>query len=218
MPVAEYGPVIVCGPTATDPGSGEGGALTAEEEKQLKEILEGYKDDPKAAKEVEDLFRKADQAGRKKLYDDFKKDSSAPEPLSVEEEKQLKEMLAAYKDDPKAAKEVENLFRKSDRAGRKKLYGDFKKGETDTQAPALLIVNLPQDAKLKVGGSPTVSTSSPRIFESPVLTPGSRYTYTLEAEYTRNGTVIRTTQKADVVAGKIAVVRFKEVVSTVASK
>jgi uncharacterized protein (TIGR03000 family) len=54
-------------------------------------------------------------------------------------------------------------------------------------APATFVVNLPADAKLTVEGRPTTSTSSRRVFVSPPLRPGQTYSYSLDAQVTRDG-------------------------------
>ena len=54
-------------------------------------------------------------------------------------------------------------------------------------APATVVVNLPADAKLTVEGRPTTSTSSRRVFVSPPLQTGQTYSYSLDAQVTRDG-------------------------------
>jgi uncharacterized protein (TIGR03000 family) len=67
-----------------------------------------------------------------------------------------------------------------DKEKEKEKVGPEKEGSV--QAPALIVVNLPANAKLTINGAATTSTSSVRMFSSPVLQPGQEYTYTLRAE------------------------------------
>ena len=73
------------------------------------------------------------------------------------------------------------------------------------QAPtntAKLYVTLPADAKLTIDGSPTVSTSESRVFESPSLTPGKTYFYLLKAMVVRDGKSETVTKEVAVRAGE----------------
>ncbi len=85
-------------------------------------------------------------------------------------------------------------------------------------APAVLVVNLPADAKLTISEQPTVSTLSQRIFETPVLEPGKEYTYTLKAEVVRDGRVESTTHEVTVRAGDEKTVSLRIPVATTASR
>src|SRR5207247_1488613 len=67
--------------------------------------------------------------------------------------------------------------------GAKKLPG----GEVKLAAPAQLFVSLPTDAKLSIDGEKTTSVSAERTFVSPTLEAGKAYTYTLQAEFVRDG-------------------------------
>jgi uncharacterized protein (TIGR03000 family) len=64
-----------------------------------------------------------------------------------------------------------------------------KKEEQKTTAldQALLIVNLPADAKLYVDDKLTTATSDRRVFNSPGLADGQEYYYILRAEVVREG-------------------------------
>jgi uncharacterized protein (TIGR03000 family) len=68
--------------------------------------------------------------------------------------------------------------------------------------PATLIVNLPAEAKLTVGGMLTKATSERRVFVSPELAPGKTYQYTLKAELVRNGKSVSWEKTVSVEAGK----------------
>lgn len=73
------------------------------------------------------------------------------------------------------------------------------------QAPAntaKLYVTLPADAKLTINGTPTVSTSESRVFESPGLTPGKTFYYVLKATVVRSGKIETVTKEVAVRAGE----------------
>lgn len=86
--------------------------------------------------------------------------------------------------------------------GTDKKPGTPPKGTGKTSAPARLIVELPEDAKLYVDGHPTRSTSSRRVFQSPPLEPGKTYYYDLTAEVERDGQPIRVTGRVVIRAGE----------------
>jgi uncharacterized protein (TIGR03000 family) len=126
-------------------------------------------------------------------------------PLSAEEQTQLKEMLDAEKD-PTEKKKIEEEFKKDSRVGRKATYEVFKKmktGKDEVSATATIIVAVPSDAKVKIDGMQTASTSSIRYFESPTLTRGKTYSYTFEAEFQKNGTPVKVSKKVSFQAGKV---------------
>jgi uncharacterized protein (TIGR03000 family) len=66
----------------------------------------------------------------------------------------------------------------------------------------MLYVTLPANAKLTIDGSPTVSTSESRVFESPSLTPGKTFYYVLKATVIRDGKTETVTKKVAVRAGE----------------
>ena len=63
-------------------------------------------------------------------------------------------------------------------------------------------MTLPADAKLTINGSPTVSISESRVFESPSLTPGKTFHYVLEATVVRDGKTETVTKEVVVRAGE----------------
>ena len=69
-------------------------------------------------------------------------------------------------------------------------------------APATIVVRLPADAKLMVGGAPTSSTQGVRWFTSPPLQAGKDYQYTLKAEVMRDGKRVERTKEVTVRAGR----------------
>ena len=87
------------------------------------------------------------------------------------------------------------------------------------QAPtntAKLHVTLPAEAKLTIGGTPTVSTSESRVFESPSLTPGKTYFYVLKATIVRDGKSETVTKEVAVRAGEDTRVKIEIPESTAA--
>jgi uncharacterized protein (TIGR03000 family) len=69
-------------------------------------------------------------------------------------------------------------------------------------------VSVPADAEVWFGGTKTTSTGSVREYESPPLTPASRYTYEIRARWNQNGQEVTQTQQVDVTAGAHVKVRF----------
>ncbi len=87
------------------------------------------------------------------------------------------------------------------------------------QAPAntaKVYVTLPADAKLTIGGTPTVSTSESRVFESPSLTPGKTFYYVLKATVVRDGKTETVTKEVPVRAGADTRVKIEIPESTAA--
>jgi uncharacterized protein (TIGR03000 family) len=66
---------------------------------------------------------------------------------------------------------------------------------------AHLTVNVPADARVWIDDTPTTSTGPVRQFESPPLTPGSRYSYEIRASWNENNRKVTQTQKVAVTAG-----------------
>jgi uncharacterized protein (TIGR03000 family) len=69
-------------------------------------------------------------------------------------------------------------------------------------APALLIVTLPAEAKLRVEDVETEATSGTRRFESPPLEPGRDFYYLLTAELVQEGRVLTASRRVLVRAGQ----------------
>jgi uncharacterized protein (TIGR03000 family) len=89
-----------------------------------------------------------------------------------------------------------------------------KKIETETNAPATLVVQVPADAKLTVGSAITTSEGTKRVFVSPTLEPKRLYKYTVTAEYTKDGKTVSVTKDAIVSAGNETTVSFEEAPQT----
>jgi uncharacterized protein (TIGR03000 family) len=69
-------------------------------------------------------------------------------------------------------------------------------------APATIVVTLPEDAKLRIDDNPTTSTSGSRVFVSPSLPTGREFHYTLTAEVMRDGKPVTVKEKIVVRAGE----------------
>ncbi len=77
--------------------------------------------------------------------------------------------------------------------------------------PAYLRVYLPaDDAQLSVDGVRTKQTGGTRLFETPALEAGRKFSYTLRAEWNANGKSQTRVRKAEVEAGHMTVVDFRE--------
>ncbi len=85
-------------------------------------------------------------------------------------------------------------------------------------APATIVVTLPEDAKLSIDDNPTTSTSGSRVFVSPSLPAGQEYHYTLKAEVMRNGKPVTVVEKIAVRAGEETRVELREPATGVAAR
>jgi len=144
--------------------------------------------------------------------------------VSAEEQKWLKEMLAAEKDASEKRK-LEDDFKKDSRVGRKATYEVFKKQKSGNKdearafsTSATIVVTLPAAARLTIDGDVTTSTSNVRTFVSPTLPSGKTYVYTMQAEYQHKGQPVTITKKVSVKAGKTSRVDLSDAGTTVASK
>jgi uncharacterized protein (TIGR03000 family) len=79
------------------------------------------------------------------------------------------------------------------------LNGQFQ--EVDP-ARALLVVHVPENAKVFIGGRPTQSTGETRTYVSPPLPTNGEYRYTVRAELVREGRTIATGKEVTVRAGQ----------------
>jgi uncharacterized protein (TIGR03000 family) len=143
--------------------------------------------------------------------------------LNAEEKKWLKEMVDDEKD-PKEKKKIEDDFKKANRVERKATYDVWKKMKSGgdeaqlTPAPAMLIVRLPAEARLTVDGEATTSTSARRVFSSPPLAPGKKYSYTLKAEFLKDGETVSVIKRVNVRNGALIRVNLEPTAEAVASK
>jgi uncharacterized protein (TIGR03000 family) len=73
---------------------------------------------------------------------------------------------------------------------------------------ALLIVNLPEDARIFLNGQATKSTGARRSYVTPKLQPGKEYTYEVRAEMTVNGRQVSETRQVTFAVGRQVRVSF----------
>jgi len=90
--------------------------------------------------------------------------------------------------------------------------------QATTAAPATIVVNLPENARLSIDGEQTRSTSTRRVFVSPTLEAGKEYTYTLQAEFNQDGKPVTITRDVSVRAGKEVNVKLEASMGGVASR
>ncbi|MFM8934108.1 MAG: TIGR03000 domain-containing protein [Gemmataceae bacterium] len=83
------------------------------------------------------------------------------------------------------------------------------KGQVSTGLKARVIVELPQDAKLVVDGTETLSSGARREFSTPVLEAGQNYFYELTAVVEVDGKPQTMTKKVVVRAGEESVARYE---------
>jgi uncharacterized protein (TIGR03000 family) len=76
------------------------------------------------------------------------------------------------------------------------------------QGQAIVIVDLPADAKLTINGWKSANTNSTRRFRSPPLESGKAYTYDLRAEVVRDGQTMVQTRQIVVFGGRETRVPF----------
>ncbi|MFO0842912.1 MAG: TIGR03000 domain-containing protein [Gemmataceae bacterium] len=66
---------------------------------------------------------------------------------------------------------------------------------------AMLVVSVPTDAKVSIDGQATVSTTATRYFQTPTLTAGKTYGYTLEAAFVKDGAPVKVSKTVTFKAG-----------------
>lgn len=90
----------------------------------------------------------------------------------------------------------------------------LEKAESTAARPAAgkarITVKLPEDAKLYVDGVACPLTSEERSFETPKLTAGRTYYYTLKVEVERDGEKVTDGRRVTLKAGDDVVVEFKD--------
>jgi len=92
-------------------------------------------------------------------------------------------------------------------------------GTSSLQLPAQIVVTLPADARLTIDDGATQSVGTTRVFRSPPLPQDHSYSYTLKAEFVRDGKTVSVTKTAAVSPGKDTLVSFDEIPQrSVASK
>jgi uncharacterized protein (TIGR03000 family) len=73
---------------------------------------------------------------------------------------------------------------------------------------ARVTVSMPADAEIWFQGTKMTSTGAVREYQSPPLTPGSRYSYDVRARWSQNGHEVTQTQQVEVTAGTHASLHF----------
>ncbi len=73
---------------------------------------------------------------------------------------------------------------------------------------AHVAVKVPSGARVWFDDTPTRSTGSTRLFDSPPLTPGQRYNYAIRARWNQNGQEVTQTKQVEVTAGSHVNVDF----------
>jgi uncharacterized protein (TIGR03000 family) len=84
-------------------------------------------------------------------------------------------------------------------------------GTSSLRLPAQIVVTLPADARLTIDDGVTQSVGTRRLFTSPPLAPDRSYSYTLKAEFVRDGKTVSVTKKAAVTPGGETLVSFDDV-------
>ena len=79
-------------------------------------------------------------------------------------------------------------------------------------------MTVPADAKLLIDDAATVSKSARRVFVSPTLPAGREFTYSLKAEFTKNGKAIVVNKEVTVKAGAEIAVTMEEGLANVVSR
>jgi uncharacterized protein (TIGR03000 family) len=99
-------------------------------------------------------------------------------------------------------------------AERDKQMQQDKKKSSMLPRPAEIFVSLPADAKLTIDDQTTTSVGASRRFVSPPLAPNGSYTYTLKAEFVRDGKTVAVAKQVAVTPGKKTQVSFAEPAGT----
>lgn len=86
------------------------------------------------------------------------------------------------------------------------------------QSYAMVVVDLPAEARLTIDGQATTSTSAQRTFQTPDLEDGRTFHYTLRAEVVREGRVQTVTERIAVRAGETTRVTLNVPAQGVASR
>jgi len=80
-----------------------------------------------------------------------------------------------------------------------------------TLLPAQIVVTLPADARLTIADEGTKSAGPRRAFDSPPLQRNRSYSYTVKAEFVRDGKTVSVSKDVAVSAGKVSRVSFDDV-------
>ncbi len=107
-----------------------------------------------------------------------------------------------------------NWLQMSHKQRKERMAKDKKGGGTGSEGslprPAQILVSLPADARLTIDEEKTQSGGTTRLFVSPPLRPDRSYSYTLKAQFVRDGKTVSLTKKASVSAGAETRVSFED--------
>lgn len=96
---------------------------------------------------------------------------------------------------------------------------EFNAGNLSSGREAIVTLNLPENARLFVDGTPVTLPRGNKTFTTPALVPGETYQYEMKAEVDLGGKTVTETQSVKVAAGKSVTVDFdkinNQVISTV---
>jgi len=80
---------------------------------------------------------------------------------------------------------------------------------TDMQ-PATIVVTVPStDSKIWIDDQPNTQSGTVRTINTPALTPGKEYKYTVKASWSENGKIVENIKKVSVWSGKSTSVDFR---------
>lgn len=96
--------------------------------------------------------------------------------------------------------------------------GAIIEGEVSAKRSATLVVKADRNVQIKVNGQETPRSGSEDSYNSPALTPGRTYAYTVVAEFNKNGEKQTETKEVIVQAGRRSVVDFSSLTSVVSRK
>ena len=86
--------------------------------------------------------------------------------------------------------------------------GNYAGAATPVDTTAHVTVRVPADAVIWLDDTKMTSTGSTREYQSPPLTPGSRYTYDIRARWNENGHEVTQRQQVEFTAGSRVNVHF----------
>ncbi len=82
-------------------------------------------------------------------------------------------------------------------------------GKGPLKGKALIIVSVPEDAKVMLNGQPTTATGKFRSYMTPDIQPGMKYAYTIRVEAKRNGESVTEQKRVEFAAGRYTFVNFE---------
>jgi uncharacterized protein (TIGR03000 family) len=98
-----------------------------------------------------------------------------------------------------------------DKKGRDSKGGEEE--ESEARAPASVVIKAPMDVEVRFNGVVVRRKSEEESFQTPAITVGEGYHYTVTAIAVRDGKTVRQERVVSVRAGKKAEVDFREMAS-----